>query len=731
MNAPTGKVALKAEKAGVESALTALTGSTVTLDAAGLVTLGAYEAVVSGYDGRIDEAQADANAAIGRLDAIDDDLIVTPSEKIQVKLEWDIIVAEKPVLVQQAADWGVSSTTYVSKYDALNTYLNSSPGVLVNMSVNTTITSTFTTRFKEYYTEKVSLLNAIEDANIYLVQSEMALSPNMWTVKIDANNNIAGVGLTAYPDWSANVKYTHVTKTVNGQQVTEASYVRYNNVVYKTKADPPKGTVPTNGTYWQQTDAFSSEFGVLADAFWIKHPSYPDLQPFIVGLVDGTTKVGINGELIVDGTIYGRHIVVDQDLYIPWGNYEPPKNARFEVGAKASSTPSGWSGVKYEDANGVFQPLYPPGGVTLKSWNMAVYRRSTKSWYGHYTYDIANSAPAANTLANHLNATFASGDYICVIYTHGSAGDPQANSVSNTTLRDALRHTGGTAGILNTTTFKRGASYILVGIPYMGEGNGLEFYKGAADWDEAANLDIYFDIDTQYDVFPKSVSAGTNTFDPFTLKPPSTAPGLYLTPTHMGYWAGAGWNAVIQNNGVFYFGNGTDVGNPMTSANARCVYWTGSQLLVRGSLHCDDLTAGTIKTDQLWVAGNQVTGDGAASRVYSVNIGNKSVYASGSEPSWIEAGRVTVSAVTGRKYICYASFETKNIMGGDLLPFVCASRDTTIVGRSQGTAVAAVDTPATGSRSYIMWIGASWTGGAGGSYLDATNCKFNVVELKA
>lgn len=56
-----------------------------------------------------------------------------------------------------------------------------------------------------------------------------------------------------------------------------------------------------------------SEFSVLADKFIVVHPSANNttIQAFVIGLVDGVSTVGINGDLLVDGTILARHIDVD------------------------------------------------------------------------------------------------------------------------------------------------------------------------------------------------------------------------------------------------------------------------------------------------------------------------------------------------------------------------------------------------------------------------------------
>ena len=57
--------------------------------------------------------------------------------------------------------------------------------------------------------------------------------------------------------------------------------------------------------------ATGSTFTVLADKFIVRHPTTTtDIQAFIVGLVNGVSTVGINGNLVVDDTILARHIDV-------------------------------------------------------------------------------------------------------------------------------------------------------------------------------------------------------------------------------------------------------------------------------------------------------------------------------------------------------------------------------------------------------------------------------------
>ena len=123
----------------------------------------------------IEIAEANFNAAIATtnsyvttinntLSDIASDAKLTAGEKQAVKREWETIVAEKPSLVDQATLFVVSSVAYTGKYDALNSYLNTPIGSALLTSLATTsdiVSSTFTTKFKEYYTAKIDLLNAL------------------------------------------------------------------------------------------------------------------------------------------------------------------------------------------------------------------------------------------------------------------------------------------------------------------------------------------------------------------------------------------------------------------------------------------------------------------------------------------------------------------------------------------------------------------------------------------
>ena len=107
----------------------------------------------------VDKAQADATKANQSIADLSNDNLVTPNEKLDLKKEWEIIVAEKPKNDAQADKFGVSKTTYGTAYNALNTYLTP---ILVNLTTNSAIVGqTMRDTFKTYYTARTDLLNAI------------------------------------------------------------------------------------------------------------------------------------------------------------------------------------------------------------------------------------------------------------------------------------------------------------------------------------------------------------------------------------------------------------------------------------------------------------------------------------------------------------------------------------------------------------------------------------------
>jgi hypothetical protein len=95
---------------------------------------------------------------------------ITPMEKVQLKKEWATISAEKATYDTLANTYLIPSTgdneraKYNTAYNTLNTTLNGSGGVLVNMSTTSTVTATdFRNKFDDYYDKKAVLTRKINE----------------------------------------------------------------------------------------------------------------------------------------------------------------------------------------------------------------------------------------------------------------------------------------------------------------------------------------------------------------------------------------------------------------------------------------------------------------------------------------------------------------------------------------------------------------------------------------
>lgn len=111
---------------------------------------------------------------------------------------------------------------------------------------------------------------------------DTAIATRIDNVQTQANGNSASVGT--------------LTSSVNGLNAQWGVAININGHV--------SGLVRLDG------GASGSNFLVVADKFIISHPSSSGtlITPFVVGLVDGVSTVGINGNLIVDGNILARHL---------------------------------------------------------------------------------------------------------------------------------------------------------------------------------------------------------------------------------------------------------------------------------------------------------------------------------------------------------------------------------------------------------------------------------------
>lgn len=166
------------------------------------------------------KAQQDATKANQAITDLSNDNLVTPNEKLDLKKEWEIIVAEKPKNDAQADKFGVSKVAYGTAYTALSTYLTP---IFSNMAVNSAVVGqTLRDTFKAYYTARTELLNAIAVKAKELADKAQDDIDNMHTTTAWCNDLETYAGFTrVYPNENlASVKIisgfsTSATNTID------------------------------------------------------------------------------------------------------------------------------------------------------------------------------------------------------------------------------------------------------------------------------------------------------------------------------------------------------------------------------------------------------------------------------------------------------------------------------------------------------------------------------------
>lgn len=107
----------------------------------------------------IKQAQEDADRANQIISDMASDNRLTPSEKLDLLKEWDIVKNEYPTYLAQAELYEVDSTTYTAKYKALETFVTP---LLEDMEATSVVDGSIMRKtFSAYYTERINLLSAI------------------------------------------------------------------------------------------------------------------------------------------------------------------------------------------------------------------------------------------------------------------------------------------------------------------------------------------------------------------------------------------------------------------------------------------------------------------------------------------------------------------------------------------------------------------------------------------
>ena len=177
-----------------------------------------------------EDVQAEIDKTNSELAKIADDNLLTPSEKQDVKKEWEQIQGEKNTIIAQAGTYGISTTAYTGKYDALSTYVTP---LLADMTADSIIVGdTFRARFKEYYNAKVELQKLITDGSKGYTDDNKPITIDLnrqgsfktWYKQVDDNGTVL-----AQP--------VKVSKVVGGVTVGLVDYVKVTATIYRGNDD--------------------------------------------------------------------------------------------------------------------------------------------------------------------------------------------------------------------------------------------------------------------------------------------------------------------------------------------------------------------------------------------------------------------------------------------------------------------------------------------------------------
>ncbi|UVD43236.1 phosphodiesterase [Enterococcus phage TJE2] len=195
----------------------------------------------------VDKAQADADKANQSIADLSNDNLVTPNEKLDLKKEWEIIVAEKPKNDAQADKFGVSKVAYGTAYTALDTYLKP---ILASTTTNSAIVGqTMRDTFKAYYTARTDLLNAIASKAKDLADNAQDTADN---IAVGTRNLLIGTQDFSKGKYPGNANVTITDEKLFGNAVMKNDYTTgtgYSDMYQMTTSIIPTGTQYTLSFY--------------------------------------------------------------------------------------------------------------------------------------------------------------------------------------------------------------------------------------------------------------------------------------------------------------------------------------------------------------------------------------------------------------------------------------------------------------------------------------------------
>lgn len=245
-----------------------------------------------------DSAVTNASKANSAIADMANDNLITPSEKLDIKKEWEVILAEKPINDAQAVKFGVASADYTAKYNALSTYITP---ILTSLTTNSVVVGqTMRDTFKAYYTARTTLLNAVATK-----AKELADRAQSTVDGLEIGGRNLQVGTFDFPTtaFRSLPSTTVVTKEATGSWVevvtgvttTELNFVDIGeNQQFTVSFDCMTTNTTINGTQMMLVQYFNSS-GTRINYEWVYGSYGNSWKRFNLTSTTptGTTKIGL------------------------------------------------------------------------------------------------------------------------------------------------------------------------------------------------------------------------------------------------------------------------------------------------------------------------------------------------------------------------------------------------------------------------------------------------------
>lgn len=332
---------------------------------------GITEAMKKASQASLDATQAMADASQAKIDAdnanklisdIASDNKLTPSEKYQLKKEWDVIVKEYPTTIAQAEKYAVDTAEYTAKYKALELFVEP----LFKDMDETSIVDGERLRatFSDYYASKIALLKEVTDSakteldaygnKISVMETNITqtseaitlLATRVQTVEDGVQSNKAQIEIQA-EQISQKVTASEV-KGIVDDSINNLTLGGTNLFVIKTQT---AGLLNENdGTVGTAVDN-----SVVSDYIKVNQKT-----PYIATLYGNTgtnmiitdwydkNRTFISGEAVADSGGFSKKYVSPENAVYARVSYKKANsvNIKFEAGTKATDYSPSWEDIK-------------------------------------------------------------------------------------------------------------------------------------------------------------------------------------------------------------------------------------------------------------------------------------------------------------------------------------------------------------------------------------------------